>query len=187
VAHGRKLGSALVWGSHRQARSPRQVTRIARCPTLPRFEIEESGAATPPDGDRLIASRSATVARVEGRPRTADPAGTAGPSWRASLARRPGSAAVDRFLARHASELRPLADRTAALFVLEHALETATHAIAFYRPEGLAEDRAIAATVDLVYRFLAPAGTTDVDPPTDTAIDRTGTPRQRVSSGNTRS
>jgi hypothetical protein len=39
--------------------------------------------------------------------------------------------------------------------VLEHALEAATHAIAFYRPPSLPAERTITVTVDLVMSYLA--------------------------------
>jgi AcrR family transcriptional regulator len=58
------------------------------------------------------------------------------------------------FLARHADELRPGGDREATLFVLGHALEATTHAVAFHRPASLSADRAIDATVELVSRYL---------------------------------
>jgi len=63
----------------------------------------------------------------------------------------------EQFLHRHANEIRPLDDPAAAMFVLEHALEAVTHAIAFYRPNSLTAQRAIDVTVDLVMRYLAPA------------------------------
>jgi AcrR family transcriptional regulator len=61
----------------------------------------------------------------------------------------------EQFLHRHAGEIRPLDDPGAALFVLEHALEAATHAIAFYRPPSLPAERTITVTVDLVMSYLA--------------------------------
>ena len=63
----------------------------------------------------------------------------------------------EQFLHSHTSEIRPLDDPAAALFVLEHALEAATHAIAFYRPASLTAERAITVTVELVTRYLGPA------------------------------
>jgi AcrR family transcriptional regulator len=60
----------------------------------------------------------------------------------------------DGFLARHADELRAARDREAALFILGHALEAVTHAVAFHRPPSLSADRAIDATVELVSRYL---------------------------------
>jgi AcrR family transcriptional regulator len=59
------------------------------------------------------------------------------------------------FLSAHDSELRPFADRAAAMFVLGHALEAATHAIAFYRPAALSAETTIDEAVALVHRYLA--------------------------------
>jgi len=58
------------------------------------------------------------------------------------------------FLARRGAELRPLADRQATLFVVEHAIEATTHAAAFYRPDGLSLERTLDALADLVARAL---------------------------------
>ncbi|HEX5659370.1 MAG TPA: TetR/AcrR family transcriptional regulator [Polyangiales bacterium] len=54
----------------------------------------------------------------------------------------------------HAAELRPDADLEALSFVLQHALEAATHAVAFYRPRSLSRRRALAALCELVERAL---------------------------------
>ena len=60
------------------------------------------------------------------------------------------------FLAQRSAELRVLPDAQATFFVLQHALEAATHAAAFYRPEGLTLERALDALTDLVIRTLSP-------------------------------
>jgi AcrR family transcriptional regulator len=60
------------------------------------------------------------------------------------------------FLAQRSAELRVLPDAQATFFVLQHALEAATHAAAFYRPEGLTLERALDALTDLVVRTLSP-------------------------------
>jgi AcrR family transcriptional regulator len=59
------------------------------------------------------------------------------------------------FLERRTNELRPLPDRAATMFVLEHAIEAATHAAAFYRPDGLSTERALDALAELIVRALA--------------------------------
>jgi AcrR family transcriptional regulator len=56
----------------------------------------------------------------------------------------------------HRAELRSLADRDAFLFVLQHAIESAAHAVAFYRPDGLSPARALDALVELSLRALVP-------------------------------
>lgn len=53
-------------------------------------------------------------------------------------------------------DLRPLADRDATMFALQHAIEAATHAAAFYRPEGLSLDRVLDALTEIVVRALLP-------------------------------
>ena len=65
------------------------------------------------------------------------------------------------FLAQRAAELRPLSDRDAAVFVLEHAIEAAAHAVAFYRPAGLSSARAVDALVELAIRVLLPVHDAD--------------------------
>jgi AcrR family transcriptional regulator len=64
------------------------------------------------------------------------------------------SAAFRELLRAHAAELRPDADLEALGFVLEHALEAATHAVAFYRPRSLSRRRAMNALAELVERAL---------------------------------
>ncbi|PCC69222.1 transcriptional regulator, TetR family [Nannocystis exedens] len=64
------------------------------------------------------------------------------------------SALFGEFLARRAGELRPHADSEALRFVLDHAVEGAAHAAAFYRPEGLDVARAVDALAELVLRVL---------------------------------
>jgi hypothetical protein len=59
-------------------------------------------------------------------------------------------------LVRRRAELRPLADRDATMFVLQHAIEAATHAAAFYRPDGLSIERTLDALTELVTRALLP-------------------------------
>ena len=54
------------------------------------------------------------------------------------------------------NELRPLSDPEATLFVLQHALEAASHAAAFYRPETLALPRVLDALTEVVTRALLP-------------------------------
>jgi AcrR family transcriptional regulator len=54
------------------------------------------------------------------------------------------------------SAARTRGDREAAMFVLQHALEAAAHAVAFYRPATLPRERAIDALVELAMRALAP-------------------------------
>jgi AcrR family transcriptional regulator len=58
------------------------------------------------------------------------------------------------FFAERESELRPLADREATYFGLQHAVEAATHAAAFYRPKDLSMDRVLDALTELVLRTL---------------------------------
>jgi AcrR family transcriptional regulator len=65
------------------------------------------------------------------------------------------------FMALRSAEIRPLVDRDATLFVLQHAIEAATHAAAFYRADGLSLDRALDALTELVVRSLSPVQ----DPP----------------------
>ena len=60
------------------------------------------------------------------------------------------------FLPYHASELRPLVDEQATMFVLQHVIEAATHAAAFYRPDALSLERALDALTELVVRQLVP-------------------------------
>jgi hypothetical protein len=60
------------------------------------------------------------------------------------------------FLTQRRGELRALPDEEATLFVLEHAIEAATHAAAFYRPDGLSLERALDAITDMVVRTLLP-------------------------------
>jgi AcrR family transcriptional regulator len=60
------------------------------------------------------------------------------------------------FMAARQPDLRPLADRDATMFVLQHAIEAATHAAAFYRPDGLSLERVLDALTDLVLRALLP-------------------------------
>ncbi|WP_236519487.1 TetR/AcrR family transcriptional regulator [Sandaracinus amylolyticus] len=60
------------------------------------------------------------------------------------------------FLDARRDTLRPDLDREALVFVIEHAMDAATHAIAFYRPAELDRDRAIDALVDLLSRALLP-------------------------------
>lgn len=62
-----------------------------------------------------------------------------------------------RFLDERAGELRALDDREAVLFVLHHAIEGATHAAAFYRPDGVRGDAVLDAITELVTRMLLPA------------------------------
>jgi AcrR family transcriptional regulator len=59
------------------------------------------------------------------------------------------------FLAKRESELRPLADPEATLFVMQHAIEAASHAACFYRPEELSLERTLDALGDLVVRTLS--------------------------------
>lgn len=60
------------------------------------------------------------------------------------------------FLRQRKSELRPVADLEALVFVLQHGIDAAAHAAAFYRPESLSRERAFAALRDLVERALLP-------------------------------
>jgi len=54
------------------------------------------------------------------------------------------------------SELRPFVDLEALVFVLQHGVDAAAHAAAFYRPESLSRERALGALHDLVERALLP-------------------------------
>jgi hypothetical protein len=56
--------------------------------------------------------------------------------------------------ARRGGELRPHTDPEALRFVLDHAMEGAAHAAAFYRPEGLEIARAVVTLAELVLRVL---------------------------------
>ncbi|MDB4974610.1 MAG: TetR family transcriptional regulator [Myxococcaceae bacterium] len=60
------------------------------------------------------------------------------------------------FLTQHGSELRPLVDPQATMFVLQHAIEAATHAAAFYRSDELSLERALDALTEMVLRNLVP-------------------------------
>lgn len=80
------------------------------------------------------------------------------------------------FLAERSADLRPIADREAVHFVLEHALEAAAHAAAFYRPDGLTSERVVDALVELVMRVLAPVR----DPVMTRASIEKGVERERV-------
>jgi AcrR family transcriptional regulator len=62
------------------------------------------------------------------------------------------------FLLKRSAELRPLKDPAATLFVLEHALEAATNAAAFYRPAELSLERALDALTEVLTRTLLPGG-----------------------------
>ncbi len=57
-------------------------------------------------------------------------------------------------LERRRGELRPLPDLEATRFVVQHAVEAATHAAAFYRPDGLAMARVLDALTELITRSL---------------------------------
>jgi AcrR family transcriptional regulator len=59
-------------------------------------------------------------------------------------------------LAERRAELRALEDPDALVFVLQHAIEAATNAAAFYRPEGMSTDRVLDALTVLVTRTLLP-------------------------------
>jgi AcrR family transcriptional regulator len=69
------------------------------------------------------------------------------------------------FLEQRAGDMRPLTDREALVFVLQHAIEAATHAVAFYRPDELDRERALDALVELVTRALLPVRDPGVAPP----------------------
>lgn len=60
------------------------------------------------------------------------------------------------FLAHRHAELMPLHDAEATLFILEHAIESATHAVAFRRPAHLSAPRALDALVEMVAQSLLP-------------------------------
>jgi len=64
------------------------------------------------------------------------------------------TALFEHFLATRASELRPMKDREATFFVLRHAVDAATQAVAFYRPRGVSADRALDVLTDLCLRAL---------------------------------
>jgi len=64
--------------------------------------------------------------------------------------------AAFKLLSERRSELRPLPDAAAMLFVLEHAIFSATHAAVFYRPPELSQARAVDALADMVCRALLP-------------------------------
>jgi AcrR family transcriptional regulator len=64
------------------------------------------------------------------------------------------SALFGAFLTERAHELRAEGDREALVFVLQHAVEAATHAAAFYRPESLSLERALDAVTEVVTRAL---------------------------------
>jgi AcrR family transcriptional regulator len=59
-------------------------------------------------------------------------------------------------LAGRARELRRLPDRAATLFLLEHVIEAASHAVAFYGPASISRKRAVDALTDLLVRTLVP-------------------------------
>lgn len=85
------------------------------------------------------------------------------------------------FMARRRAELRPLADHDATMFVLQHAIEAATHAAAFYRPGGLSLERALDALADIVSRGLLPATASAADAsPAARAGAPTGAASRRV-------
>jgi AcrR family transcriptional regulator len=71
-------------------------------------------------------------------------------------ARTAAAALFTTFLTQRQGELRPHADPEAILFVLQHAIEAATHAIAFNRPDGLSIERALDALTEVVTRTLLP-------------------------------
>jgi len=75
------------------------------------------------------------------------------------------AAEFSRFMAGRRAELRPLADREATMFVLQHAIEAATHAAAFYRPDSLSLERVLDALAELVLRTLRPTATRGGDAP----------------------
>jgi AcrR family transcriptional regulator len=59
------------------------------------------------------------------------------------------------FLLARRAELRRDLDLEATLFVVEHTIEAATHAAAFYRPAGLSMERVLATLTDLLVTALA--------------------------------
>lgn len=65
------------------------------------------------------------------------------------------AASFAEFLSQRQGELRPLRDAEATLFVVQHAIEAATHAACFYRPEQLSLERSLDALGELVVRTLA--------------------------------
>jgi hypothetical protein len=81
------------------------------------------------------------------------------------------------FLLSRASELRPLPDRAAMMFVLNSAVEAATHAAAFYRPPDLALDRVVDALVEFLLRTLTPIHDAAAAPPRRAPASRKRTSR----------
>jgi AcrR family transcriptional regulator len=71
-------------------------------------------------------------------------------------ARAAAAALFRAFLSQRQAELRPLVDPEAILFVLQHAIEAATHASAFPRPDGLSTERALDALTEVVTRTPLP-------------------------------
>lgn len=63
--------------------------------------------------------------------------------------------ALSEFLSARGDQLRPLEDRAATLFVLQHAIEAATHAACFYRPAELSMTRVLDALAALLLRTLS--------------------------------
>lgn len=65
-------------------------------------------------------------------------------------------------------ELRPLVDGASTAFVVQHAVEAATHAAAFYRPDELSMERVLEALTELIVRTLTPVR----DPTTERSVER---------------
>lgn len=84
------------------------------------------------------------------------------------------------FMATRQADLRPLADRDATMFVLQHAIEAATHAAAFYRPEGLSLERVLDALAELVLLALLPTATAPGDTPAAPAAAPSARASRRV-------